>query len=452
MAEYSYSAIILTVFAPFIALKATNIRRVLLTAILIDLPLQADINLGHNEQATAFGSLSGWNVSIMTAALAGLYALWFCEYVIRSKNTPVIRPLLGWPLILYIGFGFLSVTAARNVELSYFELFLLVQVFFLFLYISCTVRSSEEVLYIFKFLLLGMLLECMIVALLVVVGHSLDLAPGITARLDPGASGIRARIGGTIGDPNGLASYYEMLLAATCGVLLAPVGSRFKQLAFVAFGLGGLGLIQTFSRGGWLSFGAAFVLICVLAAKRGLLPARFIVLCALAFIVLFIAFGGSILARTGGDDNGSTHARGPLMTLAFDVIQDNWLFGVGPNNFAIAMQPYITSAFFGDWIYTVHNKYLLVWAETGIGGLTAFVAFLIVIISRGITCWRRADPVLAPLALGLTAAVIGRSVHMFVDLFSARPQVESLWFTGALITAMYCIRPERSRPAGYLIR
>ncbi len=37
------------------------------------------------------------------------------------------------------------------------------------------------------------------------------------------------------------------------------------------------------------------------------------------------------------------------------------------------------------------------------------------------------------------AAIIGHMVHMLVDLFSNRPQVELLWLGAALIVAMQAV-------------
>jgi hypothetical protein len=43
---------------------------------------------------------------------------------------------------------------------------------------------------------------------------------------------------------------------------------------------------------------------------------------------------------------------------------------------------------------------------------------------------------LAPLALGFTAGLIGQTVHMNADIFQSRPQVQLLWLVAALLVAM----------------
>jgi O-antigen ligase len=132
------------------------------------------------------------------------------------------------------------------------------------------------------------------------------------------------------------------------------------------------------------------------------------------------------------------------MQLAWSIIKDHPVFGVGANNFALVIPQYTTPAIANVWLYTVHNNYLLVWAETGVVGLGAFIAFLLVTVGRGWRVWRVRDRVLSPLALGLAAAVIGHMVHMLVDLFNMRPETQLLWLVAGLITAMNEINRENN--------
>lgn len=150
----------------------------------------------------------------------------------------------------------------------------------------------------------------------------------------------------------------------------------------------------------------------------------------------FLFYRDAILERlllAGGDLSAG---RIVLMRLAWQMIRDHPLLGVGANNFFLALKQYLTPDFNGDWIYTVHNKYLLVWAEAGVGALAAFLLFLFVTIRNGWLCWSRGDRFLSPLALGLTAALLGQMVFMTVDVYHSRPAIQSLWFASALIVTM----------------
>jgi len=126
----------------------------------------------------------------------------------------------------------------------------------------------------------------------------------------------------------------------------------------------------------------------------------------------------------------------PLNELAGVMIMDHPVMGVGANNFAVAMEPYLARGFSGEFLYTVHNTYLLVWAETGIGGLIVFVWLLITIVRQGSKCWQLRDFLFAPIALGCTAAVIGLMVQMNFEPTRSGTGMHLLWLFGGLVTAM----------------
>lgn len=230
-----------------------------------------------------------------------------------------------------------------------------------------------------------------------------------------------------------------MLLGPTLGILLTPLGRLYKGLALAALGFGTLGLILTLSRGGWLAFALTATIVAGLAIWRGWLPPSVPFLAVGVAAVLVFALQDVIIARLVEDDQGSAHSRIPLMALAFRIIEAHALLGIGANNFALVMLEYVTpnfSEYRGDWLFVVHNKYLLVWAETGLVGLLAFVGFLAATLLTGWRGWQLHDRLLSPLALGFTAAIAAHILHMAVDLFSGRPQVQTLWLCAALIAVI----------------
>lgn len=97
--------------------------------------------------------------------------------------------------------------------------------------------------------------------------------------------------------------------------------------------------------------------------------------------------------------------------------------------------PYFRSGF----LYVVHNKYLLIWTETGVGGLFAYLALLFAGAGMGWECWKQNDGNLSMLALGITAATIGHIVHMNFDVFRIGPVQELLWLLAGLLVPMYRI-------------
>jgi len=222
-------------------------------------------------------------------------------------------------------------------------------------------------------------------------------------------------------------------------VLLTQARPGVKWLAALGFALGSLALIFTLSRGSWIGFVVSISILCLLAWRRGWLSPTVPIVVVIVALMLFLPLQDAISVRLFGDDAGAAQSRIPLMRLAFRMIQDNPVLGVGANNYSIIIQRYATSEFDDEWLYTVHNHYLLLWAETGIVGLVAFVWLLLAILHRGRQSWKSNDRLLSPLALGFTAAILGHMAHMFVDFFNQRPQVQLLWLIAGLITAIYIL-------------
>jgi O-antigen ligase len=243
-----------------------------------------------------------------------------------------------------------------------------------------------------------------------------------------------SRVSGTIGSPNPAAAYLAMMMAVALGVLLAGVGRRDKYLAGIGLAAATLPLIFTLSRGGWLSFFVALTTVVIFGGRR--VPRKALRVIAVVLVLLVLPFTGAIKERLESDDNGSAAARMPLNHLAGVMIKDHPLLGVGANNFAVAMKPYLAHGFSGDFLYTVHNTYLLVWTETGIGGLIALVWLLSAIVLQGLKCWQSRDSLFAPLALGCTAAVLGFMVQLLFDPYRGGAATHLLWLFAGLITVM----------------
>jgi O-antigen ligase len=141
--------------------------------------------------------------------------------------------------------------------------------------------------------------------------------------------------------------------------------------------------------------------------------------------------------RVAEDDNGSAAARIHLAKIAWELIGDQPFFGVGAGNYYTSVEAFSDgSPYRSEWAYTVHCDYLLVWAESGVFGLCAYVAFFLTTIYRGWKVWKVGDPLLSILALAIAAATIGLMVHMVVDLFNARPALQLTMCCAGLIFAM----------------
>lgn len=430
------------ILAPFVAMVFGQVRKLLLAVILLDIPLQMDSYYAYRESSLG-GAIPGLVISLTTASLAILYVLWLADLLAKPRETRS-RPLfrLVFPLLSYLLLATLSIVAARDVQLSAFGIFLLVQMFLLVVYIVGTVRTEEDITFILTMLLIGLVLEGLIMIGLRGTGHTVEIGGVLTARIDVGNGG--ARIGGTVGGPNGAAAYLSLMLAPALSVFLTRLKSVYKLLAAMALALGAIGLALTLSRGGWLAFGLSVAMFCILAWRRGWLSFTGLLVAGLVALLPVFLFQDVIIARLFGGDGGSANSRIPLLVTAYQMIVDNPSFGVGVNNFTVRMIEYATLSVAGFWSYAVHNNFMLIWSETGTAALIAYLAFLAVTIRRGWKCWLAQDRLLSPLALGFTVAIVGHMVHMFFDLFNGRGPIQALWFNAGLVMAMFCMHQENT--------
>lgn len=417
------------------ALVLGRVRGPLLAAILLDIPLELDAHLAHQPDIEQLGAIPGFNVSLTTLALGACLVLWLAS-ALAGLQPPGPAWRASAPAALYIGIAALSLLWAESRLLAAFEVFLLLQLGLLYLYLASTVRTVPEVLFVVRLLLLGVVLEVALAVALPAAGMEevLGLLTRAAATVPAEETG---RFSGTLSSPTIAGAYFSLLLPLAMGVLLIPSGRATKGLALLALASGGLGLLLTETRGAWTAFAIAAIVFMLALWRRGRLSGA-VVLAVGVTAALGLVGSGIIVHRLEGYDEGSSYSRLPLVQLALVIIQQHGLLGVGANNYALAAQAAATPNFgdTGDWLYLVHNKLLLVWAETGLAGLAAFLLFLASALRNGWRCWRSDHPVLAVLGLGMVTALIGDFVHMQVDIFNARVLLQLLWVMAGLLAAM----------------
>jgi O-antigen ligase len=419
---------------PFVALAIGNLRKLLLALILLDIPLQLDIALGSYWYLDYTGAINGYFISLTTICLAILYLVWVLEFLVKKDiaSRPLIRPNLY--LTLYLVITFLTMVTGELQKLASYEIFLLIQIFFLYFYVINKIRKKNEVLFILVFLLVGMIAESLIIMLMQVIGEGFSFA-GIVGNIYASATttGGISRIGGTLVSANTAGSYFSMLLLPAFSIIVTKLNKPYKWLGVAAFICGMIALILTGSRGAWIATFISFIIFGIIAVRKGRLKLSVLLIGASIGILIGILFYGSIYERIFGYDLGSAASRSQQYQVALQIIKNHPIFGVGANNYANALRQYLAqnpdSSVF-KWV--VHNKYLLVWAETGIFGLFFFVMFLISTIRQGFKISQTNDSFLSPIALSFVAAISGQMAHMFFDVFHGRPQVQLLWLIAAL--------------------
>lgn len=428
----------LALLLPFGMMIVGQIQRVLLAVIILEIPIGLDSYLNYQDAAAELGAIGGFNISLTTCCLIGLYALWFAELMVKKTELPTHFWRFSLPIWLYLLAVLASLWTAQSALFVWFDLAILGQATLIYLYVTGTTRTKADLYWLVACLFTALLVESSLMIASRVMGSTLSAGP-VEVRIFPEDSW---RAGGTLGSPNVAGSYLNFGLASAFAVLILPFPTWLRRLGFGAFVLGCVALLLTLSRGGWVGFALSLVLWLAGAWWQGWLSRRtLLVLLAIGGIGA-LSFGGAIIARLFGDDNGAAYARIPLMQIAARMISDHPILGVGSNNAVLAMPRYITPEFSKEWLYTFHNKYLLVWAETGIVGFVTFLLLIGSLLHRGWRGWHLNDRHRAALAWALTASLVGQMAHMAVDIFNSRPQIQMIWLLAALLTAILTLNSQ----------
>ena len=418
-----------------VALAVGSLERLLLGIVLIDIPLRWDRNFAYDHEAASLGSVGGFTVSATTVALVGLFVLRAIDER-RSLSGPLrLRPAL--PLAAYIGATALSLATAVDRGLGVFQLTLLLQALLVFVYLSNTLRARKDVVFVIAVLIVGFLVEGVLMLGIAVADIQFDVA-GLATRTNE-LDGAISRVGGTIGSANGAAAYVAMMMPVTLSVLWTDVPLWVKRVAYVALPVGAIALILTYSRGGWAAALAGIGVVMLVGSRRRITTGIAACLVAVCVLLVVLPFRSEIESRLVGETQGvayAENARIPLIRLSFQMIEDRPLLGVGANNFGTSIERYAGPEFTGEWLRSVHNTFLLVWAEGGILALAAFLWFVVAALRRGWRVAHQSDRLRAALGMGLLGALVSAMVTMSVERFIGRPLVQLLVVVAAFLVAL----------------
>ncbi|HKP11325.1 MAG TPA: O-antigen ligase family protein [Blastocatellia bacterium] len=180
---------------------------------------------------------------------------------------------------------------------------------------------------------------------------------------------ISGIVGGIFGNPNDLATSLDLLIPFAVALALLRRGmARLFYLACAA--MLGLGVILTFSRGGFLGLVAmAAVLIWKLGRKnRAMTVAAFVVITGVFMVAMPVGYMGRIttIFDSAADSTGSSEERQELLERAVEVASNHLIIGVGIGNYPI----------YSLKERRAHNSYLETSAELGVAGLIAYLIMI----------------------------------------------------------------------------
>jgi putative inorganic carbon (HCO3(-)) transporter len=414
--------------------------------------------------AVPFGSvreitISGFTVGAAEALVGLVLAAWLAKMV-AAREVKLTYPPLFLPLLIFLGAILLSLTGALSLRYSLKEVLKWLEVLGIYLFVANVIEREQARVVILVMLLAG-------------IGQALLGFYQFFGRVGPQAFvvlGRFVRAYGTFEQPNPYGGYLGLVLPLCWGVLLG-IGKwgdrRFSRsqstsrggshaaetrawepallhncdilgldISYLVATLGlttiGAALIMSWSRGAWLGFAAAFVVMNLVHSRRTAF--LFTLLCLLVASVLLLGslpiLPQTIIQRLTDflpylrifdvrgvkltDANYAVVERMAHWQAAWGMFNDRPWLGVGIGNY----EPVYPAYALQGWPLALghaHNYYLNIAAEAGLIGLTTYLALWGAAFWQAWRTVRAAQGYWRGMAVGILGVMTHLSVHNFFD-------------------------------------
>lgn len=270
--------------------------------------------------------------------------------------------------------------------------------------VLATMRSRRDVRW------LALAFVCGAVAsVLVGVAQGGLTAAGAGSGVDPEDS----RFAAGSGDPNYLAA---MLVPAVmlAGGLSVQAATRMRLFLLGSVLIMAVGLAATQSRGGLIAAVIAFAAAFVLMRDQRRLVMGAAAAAASGLLTFFLVYPRAWERIVGVKDSGSGSGRTDIWGVAWDVITQHPFIGVGLNQFPVVSPTFVrqpgslggATSLIVDEHIVVHNVFLQLWAETGIVGLSLFLALVAASLGMGLRAAQQFDVLGDAAMAALSRAVV----------------------------------------------
>jgi O-antigen ligase len=344
------------------------------------------------------------------------------------------------PLVLFgasVGAAYLSARAHGWLSsyVSYYSL-LSIQVIVLVWLVASVPRSIDELRQLIYVASAGYALVCV-------------AFPIVLSRVALGSVGKTFMVGNAAVNMNAVGAHAAAFAVVATGAALDTRRTAIRALLLVAAFLLVILLVLTKSRGAWLGFGLAFVyMIARTRSYRLILPAAAVLGLLLSMDVLHGALTSRVAATS--PDDPSLLGRLVLWRYALLVFKDNWLFGVGMENFRFVKHLFGFPLSLSSGVrFNSHNLLLELLADLGVVGTFSFCWLLGRSFARADRVARRSSSGGRRwLAVGLSAGLITFVGQGLFDCIIW--QHGAFMVLGLLIGMCLCLaRLELPQPSGH---
>jgi putative inorganic carbon (HCO3(-)) transporter len=233
-----------------------------------------------------------------------------------------------------------------------------------------------------------------------------------------GAAEEAARVHGTFAHPNAF-GFYLVMLIVTGAALLPHLATAVRPLLLGLLWASAFAIILTYSRGSWIALIVGLLVVGALQSPRAVL----LMLGVAAVVAVTVPSVTARLLDLQADSNvagieGTSLAwRFDYWSTVIELADESPIVGIGPK-----MTQYMTAS-----AKVPHNDYLRAYVETGVLGLSAYVAVVAALIHTARRALRWATPGLGQgIAVGFAGCVA--AFVLFSVAENVMSQVVVLWY------------------------
>ena len=254
---------------------------------------------------------------------------------------------------------------------------------------------------------------------------------------------IKGRIISTFANPNNFGGFLLLMLPGAIALFVTRVKAGLRFFAGFAVLAMLPALIFTYSRGAWIGFGAALVILSIL------LDRRILVGLALAVVALFVLVPNVIdrlafALSTSYIKTSIEAGRLFYWQKALDIMMTNPLLGVGPGRFGGAVAAVFgapANALIGlapNYKLWVDSQIFQVIAELGMLGLAVFFWVPLTFVKNAIAFMKREeDPFWRAYAAGAIASITGILIQgVVVGVWETHQISAFFWLTMAIVMSL----------------
>jgi len=379
---------------------------------------------------------------------------------IAQKKLIVPKDPVRYLLVLFIATLTFSLSQAVNLTRSLQVLFFMFLMLMVYFTVTLIVSNKRILTYVLLGLIYGAIFQGAL-GLFQFAGDAVGLPNSVTLLkqgYDKSTFGF-ARVQGTAIEPLYFANY--ILIPFFLSIVLLLRGQSEKLLnkfgSYVLAGILMLNFILAISRGAYIAFAAAFLVLVVTQAK---LIFRAKTILTTVMIVLLIGVG-SYLALVKSEPRAIDEFVGHLVVndattgesvvsrvsateTAYELFKDRPFFGVGLGNYGPIVQHNPSEVPESGW-FIVNNEYMELLAENGVVSLLMFLILLAFVIIRSILAIsKEKDEFIKSTLIGLTLALFAVLVQY---LTFSTIYIFHIWFLIGLISAITYNSLKNEKPA-----